>query len=123
MRNFKKISVILIAALFILAGLNHFRSPAMYEAMIPRYFPFHSFINYTSGVLEFTGGVMMLFRYTRKLSIYLLVGLLIAFIPAHIYLIQEHGCVHSDICIPIWLAFVRLVPLQFLLMWWVWTAD
>ncbi len=47
--------------------------------------------------------------------------MLIAFIPAHIYMIQMKGCMSEAMCIPEWAAWLRLFPLQFILMWWAWS--
>jgi uncharacterized membrane protein len=62
----------------------------------------------------------MIIPFTRKYSALLLIALLTAFIPAHIYLIQMKGCVSQRICVAEWIAWIRLFPFQFILMWWAW---
>jgi uncharacterized membrane protein len=47
--------------------------------------------------------------------------LLIAFIPTHIYMIQKGGCMSPEVCIPAWVAWLRLFPMQFVLMYWAWS--
>jgi uncharacterized membrane protein len=43
---------------------------------------------------------------------------LILFIPAHIYMIEKGGCMSIQMCLPAWVAWVRLFPLQFILIAW-----
>lgn len=62
----------------------------------------------------------MMIPSTRKLGAIFIIALLVLFIPAHIYMIQMHGCISKKLCIPEWLAWVRLFPLQFILMRWAW---
>jgi len=116
----KKLSLIIISALYILAGINHFWHPKGYIDLIPPYFPYHILLNIISGTLEITAGILMIFAATRKFATYLVVALLIAFIPAHIYLIQMKGCVSGNLCTAEWIAWIRLFPFQFVLMWWAW---
>lgn len=115
---FKKINLTIFSLFYFIAGINHFWHPANYIKIIPPYFPFKEFINYASGILEIACSILMLIPATRKLSMYLTIILLTAFIPAHIYLIQLNGCASADFCFPAWLAWVRLFPLQFILIWW-----
>jgi uncharacterized membrane protein len=121
--SLKKISLYLTIVLFAAAGINHFVHPSFYEPMMPPYLPAHSFLNYAAGFAEIAGAILLLFSATRKWGSYLLVATLIAFIPAHIYMIQVGGCMSKDICLPLWGAWVRLCPLQFLLIWWVWSVK
>ena len=116
----KKISLVLICSLYIGAGINHFWHPESYVFLIPPYFPNRELINIISGIAEIIVGVLMIIPATRKLAAYFIIALLIAFIPAHIYWIQQKGCVSEYLCTPEWLAWVRLFPFQFLLMWWAW---
>ena len=117
----KKISLFAMIALYLLAGINHFIHPATYYALIPPYFPFPELINIFSGVIEISVAVLLIFLPTRKLAALIIIAMLIAFIPAHIYMIQKSGCMSVDFCVPVWIAWVRLFPLQFILMYWAWT--
>lgn len=116
----KKISLVVISAFYIGAGINHFWHPQGYYEIIPPYLPWHSFINIISGLAEISLGVLFIFSNTRKLAAYGTVVMLILFIPAHIYMIQKGGCMGSQMCIPLWVAWLRLFPLQFILIWWAW---
>ncbi|MEO5888613.1 MAG: MauE/DoxX family redox-associated membrane protein [Ferruginibacter sp.] len=116
----KRISLLLMAVLYIGAGINHFIHPDNYLLIIPPYMPWHSFINIASGVMEIVFGALLLFSKTRSLAAYGIIILLILFIPAHIFMIQKDGCMSATMCIPAWAAWVRLFPLQFVLIWWAW---
>jgi uncharacterized membrane protein len=118
----KKIILYLIVVVFFAAGVNHFIHPSFYEPMMPSYLPYHTLLNFLAGVAEVTGALLLAFKCSRKWGVYLLVATLVGFIPAHIYMIQIGGCMSKDICLPLWGAWVRLFPLQFLLIWWVWSA-
>lgn len=109
----------MLSSLYIVAGINHFWHPKTYLDLIPPYFPNHDLLNVISGSCEIIAGVLMIIPFTRKIAAYLIIALLIAFIPAHIYLIQQKGCVSKYLCVAEWIAWVRL-PLQIILMWWAW---
>ena len=114
----KKVSLLLLIILYIGAGINHFWHPAGYLTIIPPYLPAHNFINIAAGISELLFGILLIFPLTRKFAVYGIILMLIAFIPAHIYMIQLGGCAGVQICIPLWAAWVRLIPLQFILMLW-----
>ena len=116
----KNISLIIMIIFYLLAGINHFLHPVTYYALIPPYLPFHKFINLASGLGEIVFGSMLIFPSTRKKGCFGIIILLLAFIPAHIYMIQKGGCMSEQMCIPAWAAWVRLFPLQFVLMAWAW---
>ena len=54
------VSRVLLALFFVLAGLNHFRDPNFYLAMIPPALPFPDALNLISGVCEIAGGLAVL---------------------------------------------------------------
>lgn len=116
----KKISLVLICVLYIGAGINHFWHPQGYYEIIPVYLPFHRLINTVSGIAEIVLGILLFFPTTRKFAAYGIMLLLILFIPAHVYMITKGGCMGVKICVPLWVAWVRLFPLQFILIWWAW---
>jgi uncharacterized membrane protein len=116
----KKISFILLIILYAAAGINHFVHKGYYYPLIPPYFPSPELINTIAGVGELLAAVLLVFSKTKRFGVYLIIALLIAYIPAHIYMIQMGGCMSEQICIPKWAAWVRLIPFQFILMWWAW---
>ncbi len=116
----KKISLIILICLYAGAGINHFIHPNAYYSIIPPYLPNPHLINILAGIAEIICAVSLAIPATRKLGAYLVVAMLIAFIPAHIYMIQKGGCMGAEICIPLWGAWLRLFPLQFILIAWAW---
>ena len=110
----------LFAVLLILAGINHFFSPESYLPLIPPYIPYPAFVNLMSGFLEILFGVGLFTKVYRKISAYGVMTLMVLFIPAHIHHIMMDGCVSDQICIPLWAAWVRLIVLQPLLIYWAW---
>jgi uncharacterized membrane protein len=107
--------LLLFAALYIGAGLNHFRIQSFYERMIPPYWRYPKFFNLFSGVLEIVFGVMVLLPATQSLAAWGVIGLLVIFLTVHVYMIQERERLFSRI--PAWLLWLRL-PIQFLLIFW-----
>ena len=114
----KKINLAIFCLFYLGAGINHFWHPANYLSIIPPYFPYKELINYASGFLEICCSMLMAFYSTKRIAMYFTIILLIAFIPAHIYLIQLKGCASANFCFPEWIAWVRLFPFQFVLIWW-----
>ena len=118
----RRVSLFLLILLYIGAGINHFWHPAGYYSIIPPYLPDPYLINILAGIAELLLGTMFIFPRTRRLAAYGIITMLIAFIPAHVYMIQKGGCMGPKpaLCISLWLAWIRLFPLQFILMWWAW---
>ncbi|MCG8374529.1 MAG: hypothetical protein MI700_13390 [Balneolales bacterium] len=114
----KRINVLLLAGFYLFAGINHFINPAFYLPLIPDYLPFPNAINIISGTAEILLGGGVLFNRTRKVSSYLLVAMLITFIPAHIYFLEIGSCLENGLCVPEWVSWVRLVIIHPLLIIW-----
>lgn len=88
----KKIILLLLIILYASAGMNHFWHPAGYYSIIPPYLPKPYLINVVAGIAELIAAALLIVPSTRKLGCYLIIAMLIAFIPAHIYMIQKSGC-------------------------------
>jgi uncharacterized membrane protein len=116
----KKISLYLMIIFYLLAGLNHFRSPANYLAIIPGYLGNASYINVAAGISEILLAILLLISLTRRIAAYGIILMLLAFIPTHVYMLQYHICI-GDYCPPVWMLWFRLVILQPLLIWWAWS--
>jgi uncharacterized membrane protein len=113
LRNF---FLYLMAALYVLAGLNHFRSPRTYIRIMPHYLPWHLQLVYISGVCEVIFGLMLLHPVTRVYGAWLIILLLIAVFPANIQMAVDFYHKKNPY---LWLALLRL-PMQLLLIWWAW---
>jgi len=105
---------------FIGAGLNHFRSMAFYERIIPPGFPSPHRLVIISGLCEIAGGIGLLIPRLRRPAGIGLIALLVAVFPANLYM-AAHPEQFSDMDIPRWGFRLRL-PLQALFIAWVWYA-
>lgn len=110
----------LLSLLFVAAGLNHFRSPALYASIVPPYLPFPLALVTLSGIAEIAGGVGVAVPRTRRAAGWGLLALLLAVFPANVYMATDN-IVPQGYQIPSTLLWARL-PLQFALMFWVWSA-
>lgn len=108
----------LLAVGMIGAGLNHFRVPGLYTAMMPAALPWHLALVYVSGVAEIAGGVGLLVPATRRLAAWGLVALLVAVFPANVNMAIHHLPLGAR-AVPSWALWARL-PLQVVLIAWAW---
>lgn len=116
----KLISLLLIATLFISAGVLHFVRPSFFTRIVPPFLPDPLLLVQVSGVAEILGGVGVLVPAVRLHAGYGLIALLIAVFPANVYMLVAAERVGMGIA-PIWL-WLRL-PLQLVLIAWVWWAT
>ena len=111
----------LLAGIFVLAGVMHFIIPGSYVGIMPPWLPWHRALVYLSGVLEIAGGVGLLIPRTRRAAGMGLVLLLIAVWPANLQMLLNARAADKS---PWYEAFLWLrLPLQLLLIWWVWRAS
>jgi uncharacterized membrane protein len=75
----------ILAAFFVLNGLNHFRTPAVYVAMIPPWLPWPASLNMIAGACEILGGIGVLVRSLRCAAGWGLIALLVAVFPANLH--------------------------------------
>ena len=104
----------LMAFLYIIAGINHFRRPGMYIRIIPPIFKNPKLINTLSGVAEILLGVLLLFPFSKRFAAWGIIALLIAIFPANLFMFQDKK---AGFGLPKWILFVRL-PLQIVLIYW-----
>lgn len=106
----------LMASLYILAGLNHFRVPRMYTRMIPPAFPVPKALNIISGIAEIILGILLCIPETSAYAAWGIITLLIAIFPANVYMLMNEK---AGMGVSKWILMLRL-PLQFFLIWWAW---
>ena len=109
---------VLLAVLFLLSGSLHFLAPHLYLRIMPPYLPAPLTLVYISGAAEILGGAGLLIPATRQAAAWGLVALLIAVLPANIYMATAHLAV-PGIMGQSWAQWLR-IPLQAPLIYWAW---
>ena len=104
----------LMASLYIIAGINHFRSPGMYIRIIPPVFKNPKLINTFSGIAEILLGILLMFPFSKRFAAWGIIALLIAIFPANLFMFQDKK---ASFGLPKWILFIRL-PLQIVLIYW-----
>jgi uncharacterized membrane protein len=107
---------VLLALIFVVAGLLHFVATPAYMKIIPPFLPDPRLLVQISGVCEVLGGIGLLVPATQKFAAWGLVALLIAVLPANTYMALNHVAWPK---IPVWALWAR-VPLQAPLICWAW---
>ncbi len=110
------VSILLIALLFIAAGINHFVNPGFYLKITPDVIPWPLAMIYLSGVFEVLGGAGVLVPKLRQVAAWGLIALLIAVSPVHVDMLVQ---AEKFSAVPMWVLVTRLL-LQPLLVGWVW---
>ncbi len=105
-----------MGAVYVVAGVGHFVATRMYMGIMPDYLPAHRELVLLSGVAEIAGGVGVLVPRTQRAAAWGLVALLIAVMPANVWMVQHPERYPG---IPVWAMWVRL-PLQGVLILWAW---
>lgn len=114
-----ELSTVLLAALFITAGVMHFLRPEFFDRIVPPATPMPPrTATLLSGAAELAGGLGLLHPRTRPAARWGLLALLVAVYPANLYMAQDPGKFGTSA----WVVWARL-PLQPLLMWWVWKTG
>lgn len=104
----------LMAALYIFAGLNHFRVPKMYTKIIPPLFPSPKTLNAIAGVAEVALGLLLCFPKTSGYAALGIMALLIAVFPANVYMYINDN---ASLGLSKQIRLIRL-PLQVVLLYW-----
>ena len=119
----KKMIRFALIGFYLFAGINHFINPNFYKPLLPLYLRDWSIaINYISGISEITLGLLMLFPRTRKLAAYGIIVMMIAFVPAHIFMIQIGSFSLGSFEMTPMIGWVRLLIIHPLLMYWAWSC-
>jgi uncharacterized membrane protein len=106
----------ILASLFIISGSLHFLAPRAYLKIMPPSLPVPLTLVQISGAAEILGGLGLFLSSTRQAAAWGLVALLVAVLPANIYMIVDHTSFAS---FPLWALWLRL-PLQLPLIYWAW---
>lgn len=110
----------LLIGFYFFAGINHFWHPEFYLPLIPPYLPWAETLNVISGVAEILLAIGVAYAPTRRIAVWGIMAMLLAFIPSHWYFIQIDACTESGLCTPLWVAWMRLLLIHPLLLLWAW---
>lgn len=117
----KPIFLYLMIAFYLFAGYNHFANPSIYSPLLPPYLSqWQDLINTISGIAEIVLAIGLLFPLTRIYAAYGIIFMLIAFIPAHIYMIQLGDFKLGKFKITPLISWIRLLIIHPILIGWVW---
>jgi len=107
---------LLMGTLYVAAGTLHFLFTRRYVAIMPPYLPAHRELVLLSGAAEIAGGIGVLAPVVpvRRAAAWGLIALLIAVMPANIYMVTDYQRFAN---IPLWVLVLRL-PLQLPLIYW-----
>jgi uncharacterized membrane protein len=109
-----------LAAIFVVAGVLHFAITETYVRVMPPYLPWPRELVMVSGVCQLAGGVGLCVPGLRRAAGWGLVLLLVAVWPANLQMYADARASGGSA----WgetLLLLRL-PLQLVLIWWVWKA-
>ncbi|MEO2064563.1 MAG: MauE/DoxX family redox-associated membrane protein [Christiangramia sp.] len=109
--------LILMAVIYIAAGINHFIKPKIYVRIIPDYLPAHAFLVYLSGIFEIALGIMLFWKDLRPFAIWGIILMLIVFFSVHIHMLRSEKAASG---LPKWVLILR-IPVQFALIYWAYT--
>lgn len=109
------ISAHLMMAVYILAGLNHFRVPTFYLTMIPPWFPKPYLMVLLSGVFEVLFGVLLFWPLTRPYAAWGIIAMLTVFFVVHFYMYQERNGRFKKVPKVV---LIARIPFQFVLIYW-----
>ncbi len=117
----KSILLYLMIFFYLYAGYNHFANPRFYTRIIPPYLThWLSLINIISGIAEIILAIGLLFPLTRSIAAFGIILMLIAFIPAHIYMIQLGNFKLGKFEVTPIIGWIRLLIIHPLLIGWAW---
>lgn len=121
--RFKRPLLVVMAPIYVLAGVMHFISTKTFARIVPPQLPRPTALVYLSGIAEIALGIGVLVRRTRNRSAWGLVALLIAVFPANVYMAIDETMleavpdrVRTIARVALWLR----LPLQGVLLIWAW---
>ena len=103
-----------MAAIYLLAGINHFRKPRLYLKIIPPGLPKPKLLNAVSGGAEVLLGILLCIPVASTYAAMGIIALLIAVFPANFFMYQNEN---ARLGFSKWLLLLRL-PLQIVLILW-----
>ena len=109
----------LLAVFFILAGVTHFLTPAVYLGMMPPWLPAPELMNQVAGLAEILGGVGLLLPAVRRAAGWGLIALLIAIFPANLHVAMQGHMPGTDFSATVLWLRLPFQAVFIALVWWV----
>lgn len=116
-----KRSQVMLAVFFIVAGCLHFIYPANYMKVMPPWLPWHLMLVLVSGGFEIAGGVGVLIPTVRRMTGLGLILLSLAVLPANVQMLLNAQA--DGLAVGVIALLILRLPLQFLLIYWIWRAT
>ncbi|SHG38765.1 Uncharacterized membrane protein [Flavobacterium segetis] len=104
----------IMALIYFVAGVNHFRNPRIYIKIIPPYFPNPKLLNIISGAAEMILGIALIIPSLSNFAAWGVIALLAAIFPTHLYMYFDKK---AGMGLPKWVLLLRM-PLQLGLIYW-----
>ena len=114
--DFSFLSLVLMAAFYVYAGIAHFRAPKFFLHITPSWVPMPEKVNIFVGSIEVLLGVCLLIPESTSYAAIGIIALLIAVFPANVYHFQQSFKKNKHF----WATLIRL-PIQGLLIYWAFT--
>ena len=103
-----------MAFIYFIAGINHFRNPRLYIKIIPSSFPNPKLLNLISGIAEILLGIGLCIPIISTYAAWGIIALLIAVFPANINMYTNEK---AGMGLPKCVLLLR-IPLQLVLIFW-----
>jgi uncharacterized membrane protein len=106
--------LVIMAVLYVAAGINHFANPEFYVAIMPPYLPAHLTLVYLSGAAEVVLGGALFSAKLRRFAAWGIITMLLVFMTVHIHMLVNSHLFPDVPVIALWLR----LPLQALFIAW-----
>lgn len=110
------ISLVLMSALYLLAGISHFIQPGFFLKIIPKWVPYPELTNFVVGAVELLLGMALWVSEIRSYAAMGVILLLLAVFPANVYHFQKARRKGQHVA-----ATAIRLPFQALLIYWAYT--
>lgn len=112
----QSISLVLMSALYLLAGISHFIQPRFFLKIIPKWVPYPELTNFVVGAVEVLLGMALWVSEIRSYAAMGVILLLLAVFPANVYHFQKARRKGQHVA-----ATAIRLPFQALLIYWAYT--
>ena len=110
------ISLVLMSALYLLAGISHFIQPGFFLKIIPKWVPYPELTNFVVGAVEVLLGMALWVSEIRSYAAMDVILLLLAVLAANVYHFQKARRKAQHVA-----ATAIRLPFQALLIYWAYT--